>query len=137
MSAKRDISQAYRGASERASESLAGTGLGRSGVAANVFQGIETSRAGAVERALGKIEEARVGAQADVSMKEAQFDLSQKLAEQGWDAENIQNAIAFMRQMRFEEYQYQLAEEYGPSEFQQWMDSLTNLALGGYAIASL
>lgn len=99
------INQSSAGAEDRLTEALAGTGLGRSGVAQNALTGIAQHRSEAMEAAARGVEDARARAQLAISMKEAEFSISEQLAGRGWNLSQIQDATNFQRdlwRMQFE-----------------------------------
>lgn len=128
--AQRDVNYAYDGAEDRASEALAGTGLGRSGAAAQGFERIAAQRAAAEAGALGGIEANRLAAMENIAFQEANFKLDQKLRGQGWDLEMAQATVNLQHQMQMLERQYQLEDEYNPSSWFDTFGGFLDLALG-------
>jgi hypothetical protein len=115
QNAQGQISQNYTNAQNQASNALAGTGFGRSGVAVNAFQGLAERGANELSDAAQGIEEARAKAQLAISMKESEFALSEQLAGRSWDLSNIKDAVAFQRQlwgMQFESDLQQSEEDW-------------------------
>lgn len=112
------INQASQGAEGRATEALAGTGLGRSGVAVNTFQGIAERRADSMEAAARGVEDARARAQLAISMKEAEFAISEQLGQRGWNLQNIQDAVSFQRDL----WRMQFQSDIQQSE-EDWSDT--------------
>lgn len=103
-----EIAQGAERARKYATESLAGTGLGRSGVAAQTFQGIETEAARQGEK-LGQ--EARLReAQGKLAIDQqiAQLSYSEELRKRGIKEQDIREAAGFYRQLQGLQYQTML-----------------------------
>lgn len=108
-------------AKEFASESFAGTGLGRSGMAAGTFQRLGQETA-------GKLEETEMGALARgqaaklaVDDRVAQLQFSEQLRERGMNEEDIRSATNFYRQMEYARFNMELAmAAQEPSFWEEW-----------------
>lgn len=105
-----EISQGAERARKTATESLAGTGLGRSGVAAQTFQGIETEASRQTEK-LGQ--EARLReaqGQFQIESQIRQLAYSEELRERGMNEQDIRDAAGFYRQLQGMQYQSMLEQ---------------------------
>jgi len=110
MNQNAQINQARTNATNQATEAFAGTGLGRSGVAAQTFQGIAERGASEMEEASRGIEQARTAAQLALSMKEAEFSISEQLSGRQWNQEQIMSAIGFQRSLWGMQFQSDIRE---------------------------
>lgn len=118
-----DINRAFRGGENRATEALAGTGFGRSGVAVNEFQNLEGQRTSAEASALSSVETARLATEQKLAFDQMQFSLNQELLDQGWEKQMIDDALNFQRQMQLANFQAAL--QYEPSS---WLETFGSLA---------
>jgi hypothetical protein len=99
QSSKANISRQAAGAQERATEGLAGTGLGRSGVAAQQFGEVEGRRQDLLAGAEQEIEARRLQALFKVSQAQAQAEYSEELQKRGWTLKQVDDALGFDRQL--------------------------------------
>ena len=123
-----DINRASAGATQGATEALAGTGLGRSGVAANTFQGIETNKANATAGALDKVETARVQQQLAITAQEQSFKMDQDLRKQGFEVQDIQSMKNFWQQISM--MNFESAAAFEPSSWLDTFGGIVDLAVG-------
>lgn len=100
-----DINRSARGSTERATEALAGTGLGRSGVAAQTFTGIQEQRQDLMAKAQGQIDQAVMAQELETYRKEAELEYQEKLMERNWDLKQIEDALQFDRQLMLMAFQ--------------------------------
>lgn len=94
-----NISRQAAGAQRRATESLAGTGLGRSGAAAGGFAAIENQRTSAVDRLLERVQGYEMQAKLDIDRKIADLQMSEELRKRGMKADEIAQTLAFNRSL--------------------------------------
>lgn len=104
------INRSSQDAEGRLTEALAGTGLGRSGVAQTAFSDIQERRVGEMEDAASRIEERRQGQQLELLMKEQEFQISEQLSQRGWTLDQIQSALQFQRGLWSSQYESELRE---------------------------
>jgi hypothetical protein len=118
-----DISLGSARAQDLARESFAGSGLGRSGLAAGTFSGIAQAREGKLEGLTQGLRAKGAAAQLAVSDKAAALEFAEQLRERGENEEDIRSALNFQRQMALRRFQSSLEiaaneptfwEEWGP-----------------------
>lgn len=126
MAQRQQIGAAARGAEEQATEALAGTGLGRSGVAAQQFGDIQQRKQDILARTEGEIEQQRLRAMFEVSLKQANTEYAEQLRAAGFSEQMVRDALNFDRmlyQMQFgAELQAELQEQGGG-----WFEDLVNI----------
>ena len=112
------INRGATGAADRASEALAGTGLGRSGAAASKFQGIETTRQNLDASVIAQtdvraaqIEQGRVDAQRQLAFNRGKVEMSEMLHERGWLEEDRRIAEAYYNMLGAMQFEYNLNQE--------------------------
>jgi hypothetical protein len=128
---KQELSRAGRGAERVASEALAGTGLGRSGVAAQTFSDIGRQKVESLEKITSQAEQARQAALLDLEFKKAQLTYNDELAKRNFTLEQRQDALEFDRQMFMMQFQADMqrqAEEAAGGGFGDFLSGLGTLA---------
>ncbi len=127
-----DINRAAAGATERSTEALAGTGLGRSGVAATNLSGIESQRATQTAGAMAQIESARQQQIAQIQGQEVNFRIQQELSEQGFDVDSIRSVQAFNQQLMLMNFEARLNFDPG-----SWLDTFGEIVDIGVGVTAL
>ena len=120
-----------------ATEGLAGTGLGRSGVAAGTFQGLESERAGRVSDLTNQVRQRESETQFAISQQIADLKMKEELRQRGADEAFINSALDARRAMDMMSYQTMLdiAKDDASSS---WWDQyvLPLLQVGGQVAAA-
>lgn len=115
------ITRGAQQAEEFASESLAGTGMGRSGIGAGTFQRIGQGVAEKIEASDAAVRQRGDEAKMKVDEQAATLQFAEGLRERGYNEEDIRSAINFRRQMALAELQSSLeiaANE--PTFWEEW-----------------
>jgi hypothetical protein len=126
---KANIGRAAEGAQDRAAEGLAGTGLGRSGVAAQQFQGIATRQQELLASAEGQVEEQRLKAMFQIGFKEAQAEHELALGDLNYTRQQIADALGFDRLLFQMQFQAEIDMELAAAQNDGgWFDDLIGIA---------
>jgi hypothetical protein len=126
---KSAIGRESAGAQTRAAEGLAGTGLGRSGVAAQQFSDISTRTQDLLAGAESEVETQRLQAMFQIGLKQAQTEYSEELAERNYTLEQINDALAFDRELFMMQFGAELQAELAADE-SSWFADLLGFAQG-------
>ena len=130
--AKGEISKSTAGAEQRATEALAGTGLGRSGVAQAGFSDIGERRVQAIADVTAAAEERRSQALLNLEFQKAQLQYQEELAKRNFSQEQIRDAMSFDRALFTMQYQTALQESLQPDEpgfFESFLGAVLPTAL--------
>lgn len=106
-----DVSRSREGALRAAQETIAGTGLGRSGVQAGVARAFATDKARAIDRVGERARVRETQALLEVERRIRELEYSEELRERGVNEQTIRDAIAFDRivQQMTNEFAFQQA----------------------------
>lgn len=117
-----DISQGAERARKYATEGLAGTGLGRSGVAAQTFQGIETKAADQQQQLSEGARLRETQGRMAIDQQIAQLSYQEELRKRSINEQDIQGATDFYRQLYALQYKSML-EQAAQDEGGSWWDT--------------
>lgn len=126
------ISQAFEGGTERATEALAGTGLGRSGVGVETILGSELRRSAAQTAFENDVEMERANRQYQLAVEEMKLKLSEDLAQRGYEQGFIEDAQKFQEALLLQSFQN--AANYDPGS---WLDTVGSVVDIGVDLASI
>ncbi len=127
-----DVNRAFAGAETRVAESLAGTGLGRSGAAVSEFSNVATQRAMAEAGALERVESERLATEQHLAFQEMQFDLNQELIEQGYEQKMLDDALNFNRQLQL--MSFEAALQYEPSSWLETFGTVIDIGANAFQL---
>jgi hypothetical protein len=131
-----DVSQQFEGAEKRATEALAGTGLGRSGAGVGVQLGVQRERSRAVERLLNNIRTEQVRSELAVTQKISELEFQKQMVEAGMEFDFIQSALQHQRTLEQITHQGLVQAALQPES--DWWDQyvMPLLDLGGTLVGS-
>ena len=126
---KAAIGRESAGAQTRATEGLAGTGLGRSGVAAQQFSNISTRTQDLRAKATDKVEAARLAALVKIGYAQSQAEYKEALLDRNYTLQQINDALAFDRLLFQMQFQAELDTELAAAQNDgSWFDDLIGIA---------